>query len=1227
MASNSYIGATAGVLNITGVISDLGAGASVTKVGHGEVIFATANTYRGQTTVDDGILDIQNPLSLGTADNTAATSTIVNQSLTQFGTLQIDDPTGVGFTITNELLTLNGGGYNPGTGTLGALYNFSGNNTWAGNIIIGSPNPVGSAATIDVAPKTTLTVTGNGPGASGVPQVAITSPNGAYAVNKTGTGTLIFTTPNTYTGATNVQAGILEIKDSDALGTGTVTVSNAATLELAVDNLKDSVTADTKHLTVANTLNLLGLGINGVGALYSHTGINTWTGPIFLENGSGAVAIGVDPAANPTGSPYNYDVLADGTVIDDSLKITGNIGNFGTGAAIQLSEQLNKVDAGQLILPKANTYNGAENGTSTDIQAGWVTIENSKSLGLLLSDPTINAKILNDVGLTVEPVVRVEGGASLHILPLSGSFDLVNNFVLSGVGPTIAGYPLVSQKGALMSLSGSNILEGNIQLGGTVGIGVEQVFSSNPSAVPAGTYSANYFSQLVTTGQLSDGGGPSGVTKFGSQRLILQGPGTYTGANDISAGVLLVQNNTALGAGGSSTTVENGAALEFGTSIAAENGGIASGIDVFNEQLILNGTGNANFGDNTVTVFSSNGTFGPAADTLSPIDVLWNGPVTLNTAAVFQVQPNSRINFIGTIDDSPNPSVSGSDITLTGGGELALAGVNTYRGTTYENQGVLTLEGNQSLGSTGISTVQTFGFNGALANLTKFKLTFNGSTTAPLLYTGTAADIATIQAALNALPTIGGATDVAGTATVSQPSSGMFSVTFGGSFIGFNQTQLTGLISSGPGTISEVQTITLTGAVANSTQLTLTFNGATTAPLLYTGTPVDAGTFQNALNSLSTVNGVGGTVTVTRAGNGIFNISFGGTLGGFGQTQITGAVTTGPGSILGTTGVTGAGGTVVAAGASLQLQGSVTIAGEPLIVQGSGISTSPNVPEQWFSVGPAPITNGGSPGNQINTGRVTAVTVDPTDNNVIYIGTAGGGAWKTIDNGKTWRPLFENQKALYVGAIAIDPTNAQTIYLGTGDTNNSTDSFYGTGVYKSTDSGITWSLLLGSSANPFASRGISKIIVDPNNPSNIFVASGDGGPSAPGQDEVQDFVSAVSPITLSFEGVTTAPFNYTGNPATDVPVITAALQALSTIGGVGGIVTVASDGAGGYTVTFSGTLSNQSLPIMVVNPGPTNTAIAITTFGYPPMVVNGTLAVTASNAPGVWHSTAPPGST
>ncbi len=184
--------------------------------------------------------------------------------------------------------------------------------------------------------------------------------------------------------------------------------------------------------------------------------------------------------------------------------------------------------------------------------------------------------------------------------------------------------------------------------------------------------------------------------------------------------------------------------------------------------------------------------------------------------------------------------------------------------------------------------------------------------------------------------------------------------------------------------------------------------------------------------------------------------------------------------------------------AALQLSGNITIAGEPLIVQGQGVSSSPTTPLEWFSVGPDPQAagEGGSATNTV-TGRITGIAADPSDPNTIYIATAGGGAWKTINGGQTWYPIFDATYAMNGGAIAVAPSDPTTIYYGTGEADNSGDSFAGTGVYVSHDSGRTWSLLSSSNPtatnplNPMNGLSISKIVIDPSNAGTLFVATSD----------------------------------------------------------------------------------------------------------------------------------------
>lgn len=121
-------------------------------------------------------------------------------------------------------------------------------------------------------------------------------------------------------------------------------------------------------------------------------------------------------------------------------------------------------------------------------------------------------------------------------------------------------------------------------------------------------------------------------------------------------------------------------------------------------------------------------------------------------------------------------------------------------------------------------------------------------------------------------------------------------------------------------------------------------------------------------------------------------------------------------------------------------------------------------------------------------GRVTSVTGVPGDPNTFYFGTPGGGIWKTIDAGRTWFPIFDQEHVASIGAIAVAPSNPNLIYAGTGE------QIVGKGVYKSADAGRTWQNL-GLEETHF----ISGLLVDPNNPDIVLVSA--NGDRAPGKNK------------------------------------------------------------------------------------------------------------------------------
>jgi len=144
---------------------------------------------------------------------------------------------------------------------------------------------------------------------------------------------------------------------------------------------------------------------------------------------------------------------------------------------------------------------------------------------------------------------------------------------------------------------------------------------------------------------------------------------------------------------------------------------------------------------------------------------------------------------------------------------------------------------------------------------------------------------------------------------------------------------------------------------------------------------------------------------------------------------------------------------------------------------------------EWTFLGPQPLLSDyWSAGDPVS-GRVSAVMVDPRDSNRVYIAAAQGGVWKSSDGGGSWTPLTDQLSSLASGALACDPVNPDIIYYGTGEQHLSGDSFYGDGVFRSTDQGLTWSQIGSRVAT---GSYIARIAVHAANPETLFVASSRG---------------------------------------------------------------------------------------------------------------------------------------
>ncbi|MGH8426940.1 MAG: hypothetical protein ACRES7_03030 [Gammaproteobacteria bacterium] len=122
-------------------------------------------------------------------------------------------------------------------------------------------------------------------------------------------------------------------------------------------------------------------------------------------------------------------------------------------------------------------------------------------------------------------------------------------------------------------------------------------------------------------------------------------------------------------------------------------------------------------------------------------------------------------------------------------------------------------------------------------------------------------------------------------------------------------------------------------------------------------------------------------------------------------------------------------------------------------------------------------------GPAVSGGRVSTVNGLPGQPGTYYVGTAGGGLWKTADDGMSWTELFKHGPTGSVGAVAIAPSNTNDIWLGTGEANVRNDTLLGHGIFFSPDGGKTWQ------AKGLADAGqIAGIVVNPTNPNTVYVA-------------------------------------------------------------------------------------------------------------------------------------------
>ncbi|MDA0940312.1 MAG: hypothetical protein O2990_04860 [Bacteroidetes bacterium] len=117
-------------------------------------------------------------------------------------------------------------------------------------------------------------------------------------------------------------------------------------------------------------------------------------------------------------------------------------------------------------------------------------------------------------------------------------------------------------------------------------------------------------------------------------------------------------------------------------------------------------------------------------------------------------------------------------------------------------------------------------------------------------------------------------------------------------------------------------------------------------------------------------------------------------------------------------------------------------------------------------------------------GRVTAIAVPHNEPEVIFVGTASGGLWKSTSAGVTWEPIFDDQPTQSIGAVALSPLNPDLVWVGTGEGNPRNSHTSGRGLFRSLDGGASWDFM-----GLKDTRNIHRILIHPRDPNTVYVAA------------------------------------------------------------------------------------------------------------------------------------------
>jgi autotransporter-associated beta strand protein len=568
------------------------------------------------------------------------------------------------------------------------------------------------------------------------------------ALLKTGAGTMVLTGASTYTGATTISNGAVQLGGGGTLAGG----AYGGAVSLATNS---------SSLAIATSANqILSGAISGSGSLAKSangtltlSGSNSYTGATVVSGGtlrldgsgalSGSTTLQVDSGAtfSTTGSALTSNnvtvagLTGSGTVTGAAGTLTVNkvAGSDTFSGTISGGTALAKSAAGTLTLSGSNSYSGG-----TTISGGRVITTSSDALGDASTAITVSGGAYLDVrtNMTRTGAITFDGGflatsagAPASLSKTGGSFVLSNaaeivaelggtaGITSGGTGTSIL-WRSNSYTGATVVNSGTLSLNGAgaISSNSAVAIASGAAFNVTGSFAPTnvnrtvagltgagvlygagGTVTVNLGSGTnVFTGDIQGG---QGLIKSGASALVLGGPSSYTGTTTINEGRIVAAHGSALGGTAAGTVVASGAQL------------MLSNVTVGNEALTISGNGLPSgssvagalrsTGTNTyqgkVTLGADAGIFGGTGTSLT-LDVASGDAVDLSSYTLtVDGAGASRIN---------DAIVGSGGLTKSGSANLTLVASNSYSGATTLSAGRITLSGNGRLGS-GAITIAT----------------------------------------------------------------------------------------------------------------------------------------------------------------------------------------------------------------------------------------------------------------------------------------------------------------------------------------------------------------------------------------------------------------------------------------------------------------------------------------------------------------------------------------